>query len=118
MIDPNKEYRLSGAGLAQPVINEVHDGFAYGRLGCSPMSWDAITHRVVRGASGFDPKDLTLIEARPEVTVRRYVLKDGSCVFTSPTGDRSMFAPADRLQLGAIDITHDGEKLLKVEIVP
>lgn len=57
---------------------------------------------------------LNLIEVRPEVTVRRYAYlnESGFAMW-------DYHAPWNlgwRL-IGAIDITHDGEKLIKVEVV-
>lgn len=62
------------------------------------------------GSHHFD-----LIEVRPEVTVRYHVYLNESGVLI--TLNYSVAPPAAWRKIGTIDITHDGEKLVKVEVV-
>lgn len=89
----------------------VHGAFVNSYGGWSSMHWT----KSGKTSSGIEVDPLDLIEVRPEVTDRRY--------FVAHKG-----FPADRFLLetyshdhhdciGTIDITHDGEKLIRVEIV-
>ena len=115
MIEMGKKYRCSEKSYVDPVIYECDRAYAYGRIGISPMAWNisdgtvAECPLVMKGRPGFD-----LIEVKPEVTTRFLVHRPrtNGCAYVSTSETVTGMIP-----IGAIDITHDGEKLLNVEIV-
>lgn len=65
----------------------------------------------VQGGCFAMPRQLDLVEVRPEVTQRRCVVLQGDALGIAP------YKRDGWNTLGQIDITHDNEKLIRVEIV-
>lgn len=117
MIDPSKKYRTRHGDEVAALV--AHPSGGYSVLARRVVNGEVTTEYSYRvdanGASSVftSVTAYDLIEVRPEVTVRGYVAIKGRDV--SVTSD--LTPAAGWIELGAIDITHDGEKLIKVEIV-
>lgn len=114
MIDPAKKYRNCYGDEVLAIFPRGRGGFTIvARHQRRFADNDDYCYRVSGGGSHADNPGYNLIEVKPEVTVRGYVAIKGRDV--SVTSD--LTPAAGWIELGAIDITHDGEKLIKVEIV-
>lgn len=99
-------YAVDGGGIF-PVHGSILQGEGWT---CEMWRDDGGYRTSAAESSKFD-----LIEVRPEVTVRRYayLIQSGEVALLMSS------VPLDAAwrKIGAIDITHDGEKLIKVEVV-
>lgn len=112
MIDPSKKYRCSNEMWIAPTIYEYTEAHAYGRVGFIPIAWNRSDGSIAECPARYGDTGLNLIEVKPEVTVRKGVFFDGTHIYCG-VGEASEIAP----KIGAIDITHNGDRIIKVEIV-
>ena len=112
MIEMGKKYRTVDPRWEKPEIYEVGDSYSYGRVGFYPISWSTHHGVVERCPHGLESvvDSLALVEVLPEVTVRKAVV---AC----SDGGVGMYDFALGPCLGAIDITHNGKEIVKVEVV-
>lgn len=118
MIELGKKYRTRDGREVR--IYAVDGGGRYPVQGaylsiCNEWVLADWTRDGVYNLACYEPYNLDLIEVRPEVTVRHPAYLTESGVFAT----LSYSAPPNwgwRL-IGAIEVTHDGEKLIKVEVV-
>jgi len=116
MIDPNKKYvtrdgrdvriYTTDARREWPVHGAINNPDERTPDSWTPDGW------LIRDT---DPLDSDIIEVKPEVTVRKYLglsFHGNLNVWASKAA-----AQEDPVYFGAIDITHNGDKIVKVEVV-